>query len=103
MRVIQSIRSRSVRQRNVALLVFALVVWMWALAAHVHTRDEHATFDASHACSFCLMPSAAAPPPAPAKIQHSLLIVVGFVSESVDAIASQEFPASYLSRGPPAR
>jgi hypothetical protein len=103
MRGIQSIRSRTGRQRNVALLVFALVVWMWAIAAHIHAQDEEATSGASHACSFCLMPSAAAPPRAPVKIQQTLLILVGIVSASVDAIAIQDFLASYLSRGPPVR
>jgi hypothetical protein len=103
MRFIQSIRSRSMQQRNVAVLVFALVVWMWALAAHIHTTDEHSSAAASHACSFCLMPSAAAPPPAPIKISQSVQILVGVVAECIDALATSPFPASYLSRGPPVR
>ena len=90
------------QRRHVFVLAFALCVWLFAYATHVHFADESSETK-KPACSFCLMfPGGAAPAPAAQRVPPPAFHSCVVVDDCVASIRTRAVPSFYLSRAPPA-
>jgi hypothetical protein len=93
--------TRTAQRRNVLVLTFALCVWLFAYATHLHAADGH-DGQQKPVCNFCLtLPASAAPPPVLNQVAPLVFDTCGRVCDRVAAISTRDVPSFYSSRAPP--
>jgi hypothetical protein len=90
------------RQRFVLTAIFGLLVWLFAVAGHVHAadRDDERAPTATHSCLLCAAVQPAAPPPALPSVELREVILSVDIERRI-SLVSEPARSPYLSRGPP--